>query len=652
MPDLSQLTDQDVEALAKGDMSSVSDAGLKHLSQPDAPQPGYLQQAARATVNQLPTIGGVVGGILGTPADIVSGPMGNIVGAGIGGALGQSAKGLINSYIDPNNAPKTTTQALTEPVKEGLNQAAWQGGGEIAGKALSGIASYAIPKAVSLFGGVNPQVISEYLGNADRINSSKTIEQLKDISDDFVGKLSSDLADKNLNLSQAQDAFNALKTDLGNKYQTMGYDARASLQSANQTLKDAHTSTIQNTAQDIVSTIQQLRDEVTKGSSKSFDILENDNVSVPVDPIKRQLTQLMNELKIAGKTPIGSDANTAFNQLQSIRTDLNEFPKTLPGPEVKKLIQQLQKSVTYGQNSAEFSQTGQAAIKDLTQSVNERLKNLSQPYREQMEDVAQNTGLLNRISPFADRATGAGLLSRIEQPTQINNRQALQELGNKYNADFLGAANPENLPEHGLVQKAENNLANLRPDIVKQKISGELTASPENAQLQNAQTAQQAAQTALNPFKSLAPNIAGQTQAQQKLVQLAKGKNIELADMFDQLGKMTNTDFIQATKDQNVLAAFNKGAVNGSRRTVLGSVTGYALGGLPGMSIGGQIGFASDYYGPSVTKAILNGALKVSKSPTIRTVMGLDLPVEVKHRMINALANYGGQTMNNQGNGQ
>ena len=107
--------------------------------------PGPVEQFARNAVNQLPAIGGIAGGIAGTPMDAVSGPMGTVVGAGMGGYLGEASKNAINNYMGWGgaDAPQTAGQALLQPVRSGLIQGSLQGAGQIAapliGKALGGL---------------------------------------------------------------------------------------------------------------------------------------------------------------------------------------------------------------------------------------------------------------------------------------------------------------------------------------------------------------------------------------------------------------------------------------------------------------------------------------------------------------------------------
>jgi hypothetical protein len=101
---------------------------------------------AQTAVDSLPMLGGVVGGILGTPADVLTGPAGTAGGAAIGGYLGMAAKDAINSYTGNAPAPQTTSEALLSPVVGGLEQGAGQAIGEgVVGPALSKAAEFAEP---------------------------------------------------------------------------------------------------------------------------------------------------------------------------------------------------------------------------------------------------------------------------------------------------------------------------------------------------------------------------------------------------------------------------------------------------------------------------------------------------------------------------
>lgn len=139
-------------------------------TEPKEREHGFFENAGRATVNALPMLGGVAGGILGTPADVISGPGGNIAGAGIGGYLGTAAKNAINSYIDPDQAPKTLGQAALDPVVGGVTQAAMEG----VGQAVAPVLSAGMSKALAL----KPEIV-EYLNRLAEIKSAKALGATK-----------------------------------------------------------------------------------------------------------------------------------------------------------------------------------------------------------------------------------------------------------------------------------------------------------------------------------------------------------------------------------------------------------------------------------------------------------------------------------------
>ena len=124
-------------------------------------------QMAQATINQLPLIGSMVGGALGTPADVVSGPLGTLGGAALGGAGGASLKEMLNAYFFPEKSDKRNTlqmiqdmpdqaidtitdpRALMNVAKIPLSGAAEglmnEAGGQIIGKGLGAATEYAVP---------------------------------------------------------------------------------------------------------------------------------------------------------------------------------------------------------------------------------------------------------------------------------------------------------------------------------------------------------------------------------------------------------------------------------------------------------------------------------------------------------------------------
>jgi hypothetical protein len=667
------------QADSGGDTSAPAGPWQKYGAAPADNSPGLFDGAVKNTIDSLPIIGGGIGGAIGgvlggaaaTPADMAIGPLGTatgaiyggVKGAAVGGYLGTAAKNAINYFYDPDKAPKTIADNVIDSAKGGAEQAMYQAGGEFAAPYIAkgvgavvdagkGAAQWAGTKLLSNLGGVSPDVIKEYAQRSAEINAAPSIDALKEVSDKFVGNLASDVDAKKVTVDQAQKALDGFQSDLKDAYKTAGYDARDAVTSAQQYLKDAHGTRITDLSQDVGDTVKQLKDEVTKGSAESFDILAKSGESIPVAPIKRNLTMEINGLKIGGKAPIGADEIAATNQLQSIRDTLDQFPKDLPADEAKKMLQQLQRSTNYNKGNGEFSAAADSALKNVNASLNGSLKTKIPEYAAKMDSVAPNTKLLAGLTDagFGDRQTTAGLLKRMGAPEMADRAALLDQLGKKYNVDFLNAAKPESLPEYGKLQSAQGALEAIRPDKVANKIEQTVGASRQQSQLGDAQSQLASTQEKLAPFKSLAPNAAGQTTAQSKLQQLAggKGNSIELGDMFQRLGKLTDTDFTQALKDQNVQAAFQKGATNGSRNAVRGVAAGagigYFIGGVPGATAGGAVGAnlggIVDQWGPAITKKVLDGVIQVSKSPTVETIQGLSVPDAVKSALTARLANY------------
>jgi hypothetical protein len=646
-------------------MPSVNDlppptSGIEDLPPPVTKDesPSYLKQAGRGVVDSLPMVGGMIGGLVGTPLDVVSGPMGTVGGAVIGGGLGESAKNLINAYLDPDRAPKSLTDAAKDTAGAGVEQGLMQGAGEIAApyvsKAIgaasqygSDAAKWAGKKLLSNVGGVNPSVISEYLQNADRINSAPGVEALKDVSDNYVGKLASDVDAKSSALDQAKGAYQNLNDTLKDQYQTARYDARDAVTNADQALKDAHGSRLQQLSGDINDAIKDLKTSVYKGSDDALGVLEKHPDDINIDPVISKIDSTIASLR---------KSNT--NQSLSVAKELEAYKSRLPNSgdfdgimnqrtaatidpkDAKSLIKGIDKITDYNQSAGNFDTDRNAAFKGVRSVLDQTLKNSVPEYAKAMEPVAADASLLDNVSHFGDKQAAVGFLKRINDPGQFESRAALDQLGKKYGYDFVNGANPASLPEKAILDKALANQDALRPDLVSSKIDQTLASSREKAALDGAISDHAQAQQNLAPLKPLAPNSAGQTTAQQKLNQLGKGKNIELEEMFNKLGGLTNTDFSQAMKDQNTLAQFQKGATNGSRNTLMGSLAGYLFGGKEGLVAGGAAGRVVDQYGPAMTKKVLDAAIGISKKPSVEAISQLDIPAPLKKQMLVGYQNY------------
>lgn len=157
--DLSQLSDADLDALSRNDMKSVSDEGLAHLHaqapQPAPEEPSMLKQAGRAAIDAIPMVGGVAGGALGAATGFLGGlgvgaAPGMVAGSGLGYAGGVGVKNLINRFVDPENAPHTSEEALSSVAKGVPEGMAQEVGGQVLGAGLQKVGNAVSPAFKSL----------------------------------------------------------------------------------------------------------------------------------------------------------------------------------------------------------------------------------------------------------------------------------------------------------------------------------------------------------------------------------------------------------------------------------------------------------------------------------------------------------------------
>lgn len=738
--------------------SAAKASGIDDLPPPPAPaQPGYFDGAIQSTVDALPMIGGTVGGIFGTPADLLTGPAGTIGGAAIGGYLGTAAKNLINSYINPSSAPKTMTDTVVQPIMGGVEQGLMQGTGETvmpyvgkAAQALGDSAKWAGTKVLSSLGGVKPAVIKEYAQFANRINAAPSLEALKDISDEYVGKLAQDVEKNKLSVDQAKELLASHKQDLAaykneiglqygedasrstdalkeaksnlstledkasNDVTQKNYELKQSLKDAQNKLDSEHGAFVQalkdktaptDLAPQVVDAVDSLKKKVVDGSSAAFDALKDSAASMPKQTLLNEIDNHIQNQLIQGKAPVGSQAEGAIKSLQALKSQIDSLGDHLSMPDLKKIVQGLDKDINWTGGAGDFTDAASREKMGIRGSIDSYLKATSDKYNELMAPVSDASKLLSQVSGhYGTEAKAYSRLASIASKSP-GDRELLYKLGQEIGQDFqtpveqhLRArsllSDPTALeqikqshPSYQDIQNLQAELAQrMRPGFKESQVQSALTgsqqaqrlanaqaaadqftpraraerlaaaetSSPQAQALANAQTGLDKAQTGLAqsqerlaPFKPLAPNIAGQTQAQQKLMTLGKGGNIELEDMFQRLGKLTNTDFVQAMKDQHTLAQFQKGATNGSRNTLMGALAGFVFGGPAGIATGGVAGRAIDQYGPAMTKKVLDAAIRVSESPSVATIKALDLPEPIKRNMIIGLENYlanGGQS--------
>lgn len=137
------------EKFADQSEPAQSNKPWEKFAAPAQDQPSTLSNIIRGQVEALPMYGSVAGGLIGgalaTPADLVAGPvptaLGAMGGAGIGAGLGKGLKNLINKHVYGEDPYKNSTMGdvAKDYAGEVALGAAGEGIGQVAGRGLLGL---------------------------------------------------------------------------------------------------------------------------------------------------------------------------------------------------------------------------------------------------------------------------------------------------------------------------------------------------------------------------------------------------------------------------------------------------------------------------------------------------------------------------------
>jgi len=179
---------------------------------------------------------------------------------------------------------------------------------------------------------------------------------------------------------------------------------------------------------------------ISKESTKSFEILDNNNVSVQKKQIINNLQRYKSNLR--APTQENEAAKAAIDA--TIRR-IKEYPgRTIRGGDLKELIQSTQAKAGFDRPQSEWALVPEKVNKDLQSQYNEILKK-DPEYRRQMEKVSDVTDFYNRATrdkllPLEEgRLTS--FLPKLEQDETGRLRKSqeyLRELGRRTERDYLG----------------------------------------------------------------------------------------------------------------------------------------------------------------------------------------------------------------------
>lgn len=468
-----------------------------------------------------------------------------------------------------------------------LEGAGWGGalGGALplAAAGAKAVAKRAAPVAAKIIGGIPEPTFQKYVQGRERINAlaAQGDDAVKDAVDAGVASV---VADKASAASRAAAAEDVLER---------GYLAKqAELAGAVTPLTKAKEMTAALEAQKgYLGSLSEQADDALVRSGATFK--------------KTDLLRAIDKIGHGQGAAIGDEAHAALAKLQTTRDRIAEqLPDEIPARQMRDVLKQLRRDVSFDQAAGEFNDTLTGMRKDFSRRISEALKKASPEYSHymaRMSDLADSLATMNRY--FGDESKALGSLETLRKG---GSRAQLIEDAMQRHATVNGdqtmleqlAGLRQNQTLLGRIKGGEDLRRELFPEAWK-------------AVQETRAEAEMAAQVA-SPIERLSPV---RTQA---VIKNQGGASPNIVDRraLEALETATGTPVRQMIDDQNVAQAFRKGNRTGARMTAMGATIGGGLGGALagplgagwGTSIGGAIGGTLDMYGPALIKRAIDAS--------------------------------------------
>jgi len=325
---------------------------------------------------------------------------------------------------------------------------------------------------------------------------------------------------------------------------------------------------------DIVDAVTALKSKVTSGSSRAMDLLDSvKGVSIGREKVVAPLLLARKGLLVGGKSPGTEQARLALQKIDDQIALARDLPHTLTPAAAKKQIMQFDDAVRdISRDAAAFPSKFQEAILDTRKRLDTVLKDAIPAYRKAMEPVAKDAEVLNELAAkFGDPK---GAFSLIDQFGTTSGTPLMEDLKRLV----------EKTGKTGIMQRLQ--------DV--QKLRGIERLTPQTVE----------------PFMRSVMNEKS----------LHSRKTLRLMSQLtgQDLNKMAKMTKLKGEFDK----PFNAGSANVNLWAIalggLGGITGGALAGTEGATVGSIIGAMSRVYGPSTTRKILDGVAKIQGMPTLK----------------------------------
>lgn len=535
-------------------------------------------------------------------------------------------------------------------------------------------------KLLSAIGGVSDDVIKRYLEDPNRIRNASTFDELYEQVTGVVNRLVDDLDNKKVDYDAAKahldDVAKGIKESrIDGKARALEevQQAKAMLDEAFKQRKAALTDQASPTRIDplVSDALNNQKSRVTQGSKESFEILGQQNKSASIDNVVDAVDEIVDDLYIgsgANKVLKNDSAEVGVKLLEKWRTKLHALADkkgNIPFKTLKEVLQGIDSDMRKHGNrmSSDFNEAAEQAMFSLRKSIDNRLKFI-EPYKAKMAEVADDTRILSTANKrFGSDTERLSRLSNIARPAAKYDLDALKSLAAREGGELPQAIesmvdaqrtlrSPTRmdsvrgaLPENQAVRAAEMKAAVAKRMAKPREVQKAIERSGAFYKARSAKANLETAKGLVNKFKSF-----GEQGAEAKLRQVAQGRK-HATKTLEELSKLSDQDFVEAVRAASDAAAFTKTAFHGSRnvnfwsvmgalgqsvagRGGAGAAGGLVFGGPVGMALGAVTGAMMDVYGPTVTKKILDGVIKIKGPITTTAIRRLDVPDNVKRDLV------------------
>lgn len=392
--------------------------------------------------------------------------------------------------------------------------------------------------------------------------------------------------------------------------QKLGEDVKSSFQNVKESLKSK---TLEPIRENVLSSIQKLKDDVVLGSVDSYDILSKSDKTFSIKPAIKALQKAQDGLKVDGAL-VGDTAKKSFQSFQTMIDDLSQLGESeLRGPAMKSLLQRLDSDIYKNVDqmaTGSFLKEVDQGLRSARRALDEKLKSQVPGYAEKMKEVAEKSNLLGEASQmFGDPQKAMQALNRATTKTgKYAEADVLKKLGEQTGQSFSEAID-EVVKAKDLLS-SPSKLDELRSMISKSKGEDQLEMLIKKAAAED---------EILSKFPA--------STVQAKISRYGRGAvrgepNIGLDQSMQALDELLGKPISQEIKDRAILESFERTGSQGSRRTLggaiagklagsaLGGAAGYAVGEDVGLGAGAMAGFAGDKYAGQIFKKALDVGIK------------------------------------------